>query len=70
MPRNKTKAEKAKSAYRLSDFRIKESERAEVKDQKNFGYLDSSYVIKDLRKTVLVSLLMFGLIFVAKQYLG
>jgi hypothetical protein len=69
MAREKTREEKIKSAYRLHDFRLAESDRQVVKDQNEFGYLDSSFVGKDLFKTVLVSVVMVGLIVAAKTYL-
>lgn len=70
MAREKTREEKIKSAYRLHDFRLAEGERQEVKDQTEFGYLDSSFVGKDLLKTVLVSVVMVAIIVFATKYLG
>lgn len=70
MARHKTKAEKIKSAYRLDNFKLVGSERAVQKDQAEFAYLDASLVKKDLLKTAIISAVMIGLIWIAKQYLG
>ncbi len=71
MPKSrKTREEKAKSAYRLEGFRIKASERAEEKDKEEFGYLSSEYVVRDLTKTVVFSVIIVGLLAAAKIFLG
>ncbi|MFH1244847.1 MAG: hypothetical protein V1487_04745 [bacterium] len=70
MARNKTRAEKIRSGYRLQNFKLAEGARREVKDASEFGYLSSEYVLKDLRKTVLYSLVIVGLLVMAKRYLG
>lgn len=66
----KTRAEKIQAGYRLHNFRLAEAERVEVKDASEFGYLSSEYVMKDLRKTVVYSLVIVGLLALAKRYLG
>ncbi len=70
MPRNKTREEKIKSAYRLKDFKIVEEARHEQKDASEFAYLDSSFVKKDLTRTIVVSAVMIALIVAAKRFLG
>lgn len=70
MKQRKTRAEKIQSGYRLQNFRIAEAERVAVKDANEFGYLSSEYVMKDLRKTVIFSLVIVGLLVVAKKWLG
>ena len=70
MKQRKTRAEKIQSGYRLQNFKLAEAERMEVKDVSEFGYLSSEYVMKDLRKTVVFSLVIVGLLAVAKRVLG
>lgn len=70
MPRNKTRAEKIESGYRLKDFAIKAKERAVEKDREEFGYLSSDYVKKDLTKTLLFTIIILGLLVFAQSYLG
>ncbi|KKU44888.1 MAG: hypothetical protein UX62_C0046G0015 [Microgenomates group bacterium GW2011_GWA2_46_7] len=66
----KTREEKIQSGYRLQNFRLAEEARREVKDASEFGYLSSEYVLKDLRKTIIFSLLIMGILVMAKRYLG
>lgn len=68
--KQKTKEEKIKTSYRLQNFRIKEGEVQERKDVETFSYLDSKFVVKDLTKTAIVSMIIVGIIFVAKKYLS
>lgn len=70
MARKKTREEKVKSAYRLQNFRLQAEERVAVKDASEFGYLSSNYVVKDLTKTGIFTLLILGLLLLAKRYLG
>lgn len=70
MTKRKTREEKVKSGYRLQNFRLQAVERAREKDINEFGYLSSEYVVGDLRRTLLYTLIILGLIVVAKQYLG
>jgi len=70
MPRNKTKAEKIQSGYRLQNFKIAASERTAVKDASEFGYLSSEYVVKDLSKTFLFTAIIIALLVYAKMRLG
>lgn len=70
MSRYKTKEEKIKSAYRLQNFRLQVAERVAVKDANEFGYLASNYIVKDLTKTGIFTLLILGLLLLAKRYLG
>ena len=70
MSRQKTREEKIKSAYRLQNFSLKVVEKQAEKDRNEFGYLSSHYVVKDLTKTLVYSLVILTLLLVAKQYLG
>ena len=70
MARQKTREEKVKSAYRLQNFSLKIKEKQIEKDRNEFGYLSSHYVVKDLTKTLLYSLIILVLLIVAKQYLN
>lgn len=70
MSRVKTREEKIKSAYRLKDFSLKVAEKQVEKDRNEFGYLSSHYVVKDLTKTLVYSLVILTLLLVARQYLG
>ena len=70
MTRQKTREEKIKSAYRLQNFSLKIKEKQIEKDRNEFGYLSSHYVVKDLTKTLLYSLIILVLLIVAKQYLN
>ena len=66
----KTRAEKVASGYRLQNFKLQTGQRAEVKDASEFGYLSSEYVVKDLTKTGIFTLVIVGLLILAKRYLG
>lgn len=71
MPKSrKTRAEKVASGYRLQNFRLQVEERQQVKDASEFGYLGSEYVVKDLTKTVLYTVVILLLLWVATQRLG
>lgn len=70
MTRNKTRAEKIESGYRLKNFRIEASERTAVKDASEFSYLSSKYVVKDLVKTLMFTAIIVGLLVLAKIKLG
>ena len=70
MSRQKTREEKVKSAYRLQNFSLKIKEKQIEKDRNEFGYLSSHYVVKDLTKTLLYSVVILALLLVARQYLG
>lgn len=71
MPKKrKTREEKIKSGYRLQNFKLKLEENREKKDQEEFGYLAKDYVRKDLTKTMIYSLIVIVLLFLAKKYLG
>lgn len=70
MSRVKTREEKIKSAYRLQNFSLKVAEKQVEKDRNEFGYLSSHYVVKDLTKTLVYSLVILTLLLVARQYLG
>lgn len=70
MSRQKTREEKIKSAYRLQNFSLKVAEKQIEKDRNEFGYLSSHYVVKDLTKTLIFSLVILTLLMVARQYLG
>lgn len=68
--KRKTKAEKIATGYRLKDFHLKVEEQREKKDASEFSYLSKEYVGKDLTKTVIYSVLIVGLLLLAKSYLG
>lgn len=70
MSRQKTREEKVKTAYRLQNFSLKIKEKQIEKDRNEFGYLSSHYVVKDLTKTLLYSVVILALLLVARQYLG
>jgi len=70
MARKKTKSEKIQSGYRLKNFKLVTGERAGVKDANEFGYLSSEYVVKDLTKTLVFTLVIVILLAMAKKYLG
>lgn len=71
MPKKrKTREEKIKGAYRLSNLKIKVEESQNRRDVQEFGYLSKDYIRKDLTKTVVYTVVVVGLLFLAKQYLG
>jgi hypothetical protein len=70
MARKKTRAEKIESGYRLKNFKLAASDRTAVKDANEFSYLSSEYVVKDLSKTLLYTLIIVGLLVWAKMRLG
>lgn len=70
MARKKTRAEKIESGYRLTNFKLAASERTAVKDASEFGYLSSEYVVKDLTKTFVFTVIIVGLLVWAMMRLG
>ena len=70
MAKHKTKEEKIKSAYRLQNFRLKFGEKQEERDSNDFGYLSSHYVVGDLTRTLIYSVVIVVLLLVAKKYFG
>lgn len=70
MARQKTREEKIKSAYRLQNFSLKAAEKQAEKDRNEFEYLSSHYVVKDLTKTLVYSLVILTLLLVARRYWG
>lgn len=68
MARKKTRAEKIESGYRLQNFKIASSERTAIKDASEFSYLSSEYVVKDLMKTLLYTLVILTLLLFARNY--
>ncbi|GAB4026941.1 MAG: hypothetical protein Fur0011_3800 [Candidatus Microgenomates bacterium] len=70
MARQKTKEQKIKSAYRLKNFKLQLKEKQEEKDRNEFGYLSSHYIVQDLTKTAIYSIIIVGLLLIAKRYLG
>lgn len=56
--KRKTRSEKVASTYRLRSVLIKTTERRKKRDIEEFAYLSSSYVKKDLLKTVGFSVLI------------
>lgn len=71
MPKQrKTREEKIKSQYRLKDFSLQVKETQARKDKEEFSYLSSEYVVKDLTKTLVFTIIIVILLFVAKKYLG
>lgn len=70
MPRQKTRAEKIQSGYRLQNFKLHAAEKAVEKDREEFGYLSSRYVIGDLLKTLIFTIVILGILAFAKLRLG
>lgn len=69
MTKRKTKEEKIQSGYRLKNFRLAAAERTATKDANEFGYLASEYVVKDLMKTLLYTVIIVGLLLLAQARL-
>ena len=69
MARKKTRAEKIESGYRLKNFRLESAERTAIKDANEFSYLSSKYVVKDLTKTMIFTVIILSLLYVAKMRL-
>ena len=70
MTRNKTRAEKIQSGYRLQNFKLAASERTAAKDVSEFSYLSSEYVVKDLTRTAVFTVVIAVLLILAKMRLG
>ena len=70
MKKRKTREEKIQSGYRLKNFKLAASERTAVKDANEFGYLSSKYVVKDLSKTLMYTVIILGLLLWVKRFLG
>ncbi|MFH2085178.1 MAG: hypothetical protein ABII21_00070 [bacterium] len=70
MARNKTRAQKIQSEYRLQNFKIAAEERTQARDMSEFSYLSSEYVVKDLAKTFVYTVAILGLLVLAKNFLG
>ncbi len=66
----KTKSEKIESGYRLKNFKLAAADRSVAKDVSEFSYLSSEYVVKDLMKTLLYTIVIVGLLVLAKIKLG
>lgn len=66
----KTKSEKIQSGYRLKNFKLTASERSATKDANEFSYLSSNYVLADLSKSLIYTLIIIGLLVLAKMRLG
>ena len=66
----KTREEKIQSGYRLKNFKLAATERRVVKDVSEFSYLSSKYVIKDLSKTFVYTMIIVGILIWAKVKLG
>ena len=66
----KTREEKIQSGYRLQNFKIGAADRTEARDVSEFGYLSSEYVVKDLMKTFVFTVVIVGLLVLAKRTLG
>lgn len=59
--KRRTREEKIKTSYRLKDFSLNVKEIREKRDFEGFGYLSSSFVKKDLIKTMVFSLVIVGI---------
>ncbi len=70
MTKKKTRQEKIKSSYRLQNFRLETSEREETRDRNEFGYLSRDFVVKDLLKTAVYTVLILAILVLAKLRLG
>lgn len=66
----KTREEKIQSGYRLKGFKLAAAERSLAKDVSEFSYLSSKYVIRDLSKTFVFTIVIIGLLIWAKMRLG
>ncbi len=66
----KTKEEKAKSQYRLQSFNLVATERMESKDASEFAYLSNAYVVQDLVRTGIFTLIVITILVLAKRLLG
>lgn len=67
---HKTREEKIQSGYRLQNFKLAAGERTVAKDVSEFGYLSSEYVVKDLTRTFIYTVIIVGLLVLAKMRLG
>ena len=70
MAKKKTRKEKERIKYHLEGILLKQKEKMQERDREEFGYLEAKYIRKDLIKTVVYSLVILGLIFVAKRFFG
>lgn len=70
MPKKrKTKAEKVASTYRLEQFKLKGTDIIEKKrERREFAYLSREYVVSDLKRSVLFSLLIILIEVVVARY--
>jgi hypothetical protein len=66
----KTKAEKIKSQYRLASFSLQVAETELRRDREDFGYLSSEYVVRDLRKTLIYTVIIVILLVAASRSLA
>lgn len=66
----KTRSEKIASGYRLQNFVLQAKERAAEKDKNEFGYLANEYVVKDLTKTLIYTIVVVALLLIATMKLG
>jgi len=70
MKKHKTREEKIQSGYRLKNFKLQAETRTVEKDHEEFGYLASKYVVADLTKTAIFSLVIVAMLLIAKKWLG
>lgn len=66
----KTREEKAKSQYRLQNFKLASAERTENKDANEFAYLSNKYVVQDLTRTGIFTVIVVVILVLAKKFLG
>lgn len=70
MKKRKTREEKIRSGYRLQNFRLKGASIQDRKDVSEFSYLASEYVVKDLSKTLMYTVIILGLLLWVKRFLS
>ena len=68
--KRRTRKEKERVRYHLEGTLLKSQQRWVEQDKKEFAYLEAKYIKKDLTKTVVYSLLMLGILWLAKWYLS
>jgi len=68
MKTRKTRQEKIAHSYKLGTFVLQADAISMRRDVQEFGYLDSTYVIQDLLRTLLYTVIIVTLLVVARIY--
>ncbi len=68
--KRKTRKQKERIKYHLEGNLLRHHQKIEAQEKQAFSYLEAKYVKKDLLKTFTYSLLMLGILFLAKRYLN